>query len=215
MNIIINISKSLLLISVTMIFISSSCNKDSTRPCSSYTPYSFKITSEWLLQQELYHIGDTLILTSTFPKILTDYSTLNLHQVDYSNAVSIASGAIFYSLDSVQHQYIGGVSKFNLFSIYGSILPSTVTPQEHTDLIFQEQANNFFLKIGIIAKEKGIFALYISNGGSEGIIGKNCTNAAFDMTVTNSDKHVGLFQFAMQQTPDVEQQRKIYCFRVQ
>ena len=77
MNMVTKFPKVLLLITVTPLLFAASCHKESTTPCSGYTPYSFKVTSEWNTQQEVYHIGDTFSLTSTFSKNLTNYSTPN------------------------------------------------------------------------------------------------------------------------------------------
>ena len=208
--------KMVLLITAIPLSFAATCHKDSTIPCSGYTPYSFKITSEWSTQQGVYHIGDTLILTSTFLKNLTDYSTPNNQQINYANSTGIGGAGKFYELDSVQHQVIGATNKFDFISQIGNVGNNVVTLSDSKSFLLQEQSSTYDLKIKIVPKAKGIFAFFVPDFTSAGLIGKDCTNAAFIMTVTNSDKHIPLFQFAMQRPPASQYEfDRIYCFRIQ
>ena len=63
-------------------------------------------------------------------------------------------------------------------------------------------------------KTKGLFYIGVTNLGSQGLVGKDCTNAGFSMTVTNTNKNINLFQYALNYTPDAMLQKSIYCFRV-
>ena len=58
------------------------------------------------------------------------------------------------------------------------------------------------------------YVIGVNNLGSQGLSGKDCTNAGFEMTVTNTNKNINLFQYALNYTPDAMLQKSIYCLRV-
>ncbi|WP_298413329.1 hypothetical protein, partial [Hydrotalea sp.] len=130
----INMIKIVLLITTVQFLLSVRCNKNSTRPCM-YSSYSFVITSEWSPQQEVYAVGDTLNLSSTFPKKLTDQINTSI-VVDYSNSVGIGGAATFFELDTITHDVIGATSKFDYYSIIGTIGNDVSIPTKSKSLYF-------------------------------------------------------------------------------
>ncbi|MCY7293402.1 MAG: hypothetical protein LH615_14580, partial [Ferruginibacter sp.] len=70
MSTIINL-KRVLLITAMPFFIAATCNKNDTTPCVN-SVYSFTVNSEWMPQREVYEIGDTIFITSSFSKNLID-----------------------------------------------------------------------------------------------------------------------------------------------
>lgn len=213
MHITTSIFKIGLLITATQFFLSSGCNKNSTRPCPN-APYSFAVTCNYSPENEIYSIGDTLNLTSVFSKMLHNQANQGT-TVDYSNSTGIGGNIFVYKTDTISHTLLDAINNFNYFSVKGTLTASETKPLRIKDVFFQELSSTYEIKIGMVAREKGIFVLYVSDMGSKGIIGKNCTNAGFSMTVTNTDKHIGLYQYAMQQIPDEIQKKNMYCFRVQ
>jgi hypothetical protein len=205
--------KKVLLITAIPFFIAASCNKNDTRPCTN-GGYAFAVTSEWNPQREIYNIGDTIFLNSSFSKSLLDL--IGNFNVDYSNAKSIGGNITCFELDSVQHQVVGAVSKFIFVQTTGSVVDNPQLPLEKRNIFYQELNNSYNFKIGIIPKNKGLYAIFISNLNSQGIIGKNCTNADFANTLTNTNKNINLFQYAMNRLPASQFEiDRIYCFRVQ
>jgi hypothetical protein len=203
-----------LLITAASFFVSSSCNKNDTKPCLN-GGYSFSITSEWSLQKEIYNIGDTILLSSNFSKTLTDIINPSL-VINYSNSIGIEGSYAFYELDTINHQAIGAVSKFDFIPVNGSIKNGVIVPNEQKSITYIELTNNYSFVLKVVAKAKGIYAFFISNLISQGIIGKNCTNASFANTLTNTNKNVNLFQYAMNRPPASQFEiDRIYCFRVQ
>lgn len=87
-----------MLIIAILILLTIGCNKDGTKPCVS-GGYNFAVTSEWSTQQEIYNVGDTIYLTSTFPKMLTDQVNTSMI-VDYSNSVGIQGDIIINFIDT-------------------------------------------------------------------------------------------------------------------
>ncbi len=194
-------------------FMGTTCNKDFTNPCPN-TAYSFAVTSEWSPQREAYSIGDTLLINSSFSKNLTDLiGNLN---IDYSNANSVGGSLFIYELDSVQHILLGAIPKFNFVQMIGitSAYPNNINIIKRTT--YSETANSYSFKLGVVAKSKGVYAIYLGDLRSSGIVGKDCTSAAFSNTLTNTNKNINLFQYAMNMPPANQYEiDRIYCFRVQ
>lgn len=212
MNIVIDIKK-VLLITAIPFFLSASCNKNDTRPCTNGA-YAFAVTSEWNNQREIYTIGDTIFLNSSFSKNLTDL--IGNFNVDYSGAKSIDGNLFIHEMDSVQHIILDAVQKFTFIQQIGTVSNNSQQPSRIKDMKYLESSNAYTFKMGIIPKNKGLYAIFISNLNSQGIIGKNCTNADFADTLTNSNKNINLFQYAMNRPPASQYEiDRIYCFRVQ
>ncbi len=208
----INILKIGLLITATQFLMASGCNKNDTKPCAMVTPFSFNVTSEFSPQREVYNIGDTIFLNSTFPKIFTNL--ISNQQVDYSNSVGINGTLTFSYLDTISKMGQDALNKFQILDIFGFTSVINNGPNSGKVINFNE-ISTYQFKVGIILKTKGIFQLAASDLYSKGLVGKDCTNAGFNMSVTNSNKNLNLFQYALGYAPDALLQKSIYCFRVQ
>jgi hypothetical protein len=201
-----------LLITATQIIISSGCKREgNTRPCPSTTPYSFNVTSEFSPQPENYNVGDTIFLNSSFAKSLINNVTNQM--ADYSNSAGISGSLTFSILDTATRNIYGSFSSFSQVTFQGNYSQFTSTPNDRVGIYYSESSVYNF-RVGIICKEKGIFQLAVTNLGSKGIKNKNCTNAGFNMVVSNSNKNINLFQYALGYSPDALLLKNIYCFRV-
>lgn len=210
---VINISRIGLLITAAQFLLASGCGKNGTKPCPNAS-YSFSVTSEWSPQQEVYNIGDTIYLNSTFSKSLLD--AISGQTINYSNSVGIGGAAAFYELDTVAHQPIGGTSKFEFYSDVGVIGNDVTIPSQSKSILYKELSSTYALKIKIVAKQKGIYAFFIPDLKSAGLSGKNCSNAGFTNILTNPTRGLNLFQYAMNRPPASQFEiDRIYCFRVQ
>jgi len=207
----INILKKVLLITAIPLLFAASCRKDGTRPCER-AAYIFAVTSEWSPQREVYNVGDTIFLNSSFSKTLVDLT--GNYNVDYSNSVGVGGNITTSVMDTITHSIIDGLSNFEIIQIKGNISPIANIPNAGKNITYSEQANYIF-NAGVVLKQKGLYQLAVTDLSSRGIVGKNCTNAGFGMTVTNTDKHLNLFQYALGYAPDALLQKSIYCFRVQ
>ena len=203
-----------LLITATQFLFANSCKKNNSGsvPCTQVTPYSFDVTSTFSPQKEIYNIGDTIYLESNFQKNLLNL--ISNQQVDYSNSLSVGGTIGFGLMDTIQHSTIAAYSKFQVVPKIGTFTQIINVPENGVSTSYLESTSYQF-KIGIIVKQKGLFVLGVNDLASQGIIGQNCTNANFNMTVSNSNKHFNLFQYALGYPPDVLMQKSIYCFRVQ
>ena len=208
-----NILKIGLLITATQLLLSGSCNRDGSKPCTLLTPYSFSVTSEFSPQKEVYNLGDTIYLTSTFPKNLTN--SITSQQVDYNNSLGISGNFNTISLDTVKHTINEGLNNFFIFSIKGSNSPIANSPNLGVNILYIENTSSYEIKLGLKILKKGIFYIGITDLSSQGIKGQDCTNAGFSMTVTNTNKNLNLFQYALGYPADAMLAKNIYCFRVQ
>lgn len=210
-----NTFKAGLLIAAVLLLFAFRCNKDGTSCLSTRTTYSFTVTGKWFSEKEVYHIGDTLFFESSFPKTLT--SLLNPSTVvDYSNSTGIEGGIGFGYMDTPSRQVFPAKDSFNFVSIIGSFYETTNNPNQGLNIKFQETAQNYHFKGAIICRKKGIYGFGVSDPYSNGIKGKNCTNADFIIKVMNANQHLYLHQYALGVDPnDAMLQRTGYDFRVQ
>ena len=210
----INILKTGLLITAAQFLLSSGCNKNSTTPCQNAT-YSFAVTCNYSPEREIYNIGDTIFFESIFPKTLT--SLLNPSTiVDYSNSTGIGGDIRIYYLDTITRQPLPGKDSFAFASIIGNFQERTGNQNSGINTLFFETSQNYHFKGAIICRKKGIYGFGVSDLISNGIRGKNCTNAGFVMTGTNPNKHLHLHQYTLGVDPnDPMLQRIGYDFRVQ
>lgn len=202
-----------LLITVAQFLLASGCKKNGTTPCI-FGGCSFAVTSEWSPQKEIYNIGDTLFLTSIFPKTLTDQINPAI-VVDYSNSVGIGEDVGIALLDTITHQPIPARDSFLTISVIGNFLERDFNKNQGINTMYAETAQNYQFIGGHICRKKGIYGISVSNLKSVGARGINCTNAGFSMSVTNSNKHINLYQFALNSNPDAYGLQRMYCFRVQ
>lgn len=207
-----NVIKSVLLITAAHLILSAGCNKNGTTPCRN-DAYSFAVTSYWEPQKNSYTVGDTIYLYSSFPKSLTNL--INNTLVDYSNAVAIGGGIGMGYLDTISRNAMPARNKFDFFAITGTIGESIVAPDQGPAFTYAENSTIYSFRCGIVCKQKGIFMFNVSDLKSPGLMGKNCTNAGFGMTVTNSDKHFSLYQYALGIAPESGTIQNGYCFRVE
>jgi hypothetical protein len=116
--------------------------------------------------------------------------------------------------DSISRQNLPAKDSFNYVSITGQFVPRPINQNQGINTEYFENINYNF-KGAIICKKKGVYAISVDNLISRGIRGQNCTNASFNMTVINNNKHINLYQSALGVVLDQNSIDKIYCFRVQ
>jgi hypothetical protein len=204
--------KIVLLIISTQFLFANCCKDDGTKPCSQVTPYSFNVTSEFTPQQEVYDVGDTIFLNSTFPKTLLNI--ISNQQVDYSNSVGIGGDLGLAFPDALTMQNKPAKDSFDYISLSGNFIPRPINQNQGINTKYVENSNYNF-KGGIICKKKGVYAISVDNLISQGLSGKNCTNANFNMLVLNTNKHINLYESILGIVLDQYSIDRIYCFKVQ
>ncbi len=204
-----------LLITATLFILGSGCGKNNPnepKQCQS-ADYSFSVTSEFSPQREIYNVGDTIFLNSLIPKSLINLISNQL--VDYSNSVGIGGNFNTAKMDTISQLGVEGLNNFEIINYIGTTSPKSISPNSGVNIFYTENQSGYNFKLGIKLKFKGLFYIGVTNLASKGIIGKDCTNAGFSMTVTNTNKNLNLFQYALGYAPDALLQKSIYCFRVQ
>jgi hypothetical protein len=196
------------------IFLFAQCNKD-PKPCPGGGGYAFLATAEWSPQQETYRVGDTLYLMSSIPKTLTDQINTSMI-VDYSNSVGVGGNLTLYEMDSSARQVIDAAAKFEVSAVTGSVVNHPDKPQSLRTYSFIENVSGYTLRLRVVPKQKGLFVFFVSDFSSQGIKGKNCSNASFQNTISNGNKNITLFNYAMGRPPASQYEiDRMYCFRVQ
>ena len=204
------------LIIITVLLVIAIINSGCPKPCIEAN-YSFAATIQISPDDSIIHKGDTLWLNSLFPNRLNDISTGEL--IDYSNATDIESTLSIAKLINGNIIPQGFVYNFNYVSEIGQIYNATDIPSPQTvqQLRFQQVGDNYQLKIGIIVKDTGVFALGIGNGLSNSRNhSKRCEKASFQFTISGTSQHINYHQtwnpgFIL--TPDGI--AKLYCFKVE
>ncbi len=214
MHITINHIKMGLLITAAPFLLATACGKNNTTPCRNIA-YAFEVTCNYNPEKEVYNVGDTIFIESIIPKTLT--SLLNSSTVvDYSNSTGVGGDLGVGYMDTITRQPIPGKDSFQFVSIIGNFQERPGNQNGGINIMFLETSQNYHFKGGIICKKKGIYGFGVSDLYSNGLRGKNCTNASFVMKVTNANKHLHLHQYALGINPnDPLLQRTGYDFRVQ
>ena len=202
-----------LLITAALITLASSCGKDknSSKPCNSVR-YSFSVTSEFAPRKEIYNLGHTIFLNSTFPKTLFD--NISNQQINYSNNLGIGGNVGIGLIDSINHKFEVATDSFSLVSSKGS---NSLGLNKVVNIVYNETTSMFEFEMKLIPKKKGNYVIGVSNLGCQGIRNQDCTNAGFSMFVNNSDKHFTILTNANIPGVSIDAQRIAtnYCFRVQ
>lgn len=202
-----------LVMASAQVFLFAKCNKEPS-PCPGGGGYAFLSTAEWSPEKAIYQVGDTLYLTSRIPKRLTDQINTSI-VVDYSNTVGI-SGNIGIALPNSQtRQNIPAVDSFRFLPVEGGVLRHPNRPELLLVSSYSTTSSEFVFRMMLICVKKGFYALSVDDLGSKGLQGKNCSNAAFDMTVTNSNRNEIRYQNALGITLDPQSLKKLFCFEVQ
>lgn len=207
-----NLIRTALLITAVQYILAASCNKDSPRQCRG--GYVFPATSEWSPQQETYRIGDTLYLTSTIPKLLTDQINTSI-VIDYNNSVGIGGDLSIRFLDSIARTASPGKDSFEFVSFVGTFQERTFNKESGINMLYFENFTYYQFKGAVICKKKGVYGIGVGNLISGGLRGQNCSNANFEMTVTNTQKNLSIWENALNITIDNDGERKGFAFRVQ
>ena len=186
------------------------------KPCIEAN-YSFAATIQISSDDSIIHRGDTLWLNSLFPTSLNNLSTGEL--IDYSNATDIESTLSIAKLVNGNIIPQGSVYNFNYVSEIGQIYNATDIPSPQTvqQLRFQQVGSNYQLKIGIIAKDTGVFALGIGNGLSNSRNHSNkCEKASFQFTIFETSQHIKYYQtWRSDYILSPSDIAKLYCFKVE
>ncbi len=206
--------RGLLLITITILNIGAKCNKDKTIPCPNLkTAYNFHVSSQLTPETEIYSVGDTIYLTSMFPKKLIDPINPSII-INYANSAVYGGKIGLVYLDSITHQFIPAIDSFKFVDIEGRFLESANLQNRTKNIVFIELSDKYKFVGGVICTKRGVYEINVDNLYSPGIKGTKCTSASFSMEVSNGNKNINLFQAATGLMPTLGRQKIMYCFRV-
>lgn len=193
----------------------SQCNKKGSTPCV-FGSYSFSVTSEWSPQQEIYKVGDTIFLSSTFPKSLNDQIDTSL-VINYSNSTGVVGDLGIFYLDSLTHKPVPAKDSFSFFSNIGKFVERPFNQRNGgINIFYRETADSYSFNGQIICNSKGIYTFTISDLFSRGINGRNCTKAGFIMHLLNSERNLHLHEYTLNiSANEPSLQKNVYDFRVE
>ncbi|MEJ7693186.1 hypothetical protein [Daejeonella sp.] len=178
--------------------------------------YSFSVNAQVGPDRDSINVGDTIYITSSFPAKLIDQGTGA--EINYTGAKKIGSTLGVGKLITGEVVPVGAVFDFSYISIKGNVYNerSIASPDAVQQLTYQENNNTYELKVALIAKVKGTYALGIGNGLSvERNNSKNCEKAAFDISISNTSQHVYYYQtWRPGYTLTASDLKRLYCFKV-
>ncbi|GAB4093482.1 hypothetical protein [Flaviaesturariibacter terrae] len=161
---------------------------------------------------ETYQVGDTILLISSIPKVQRDRSGGG-EMIDYSGSFALGSNIFLRRLDSVSRRDSGGRYDFTIAPLVGRMTELDFERENGINVYYSEQAA-YELKIAFVPIRAGSYLLSFPDPVSRSLGNRNCTNAAFEMTITNPDKHFNVYQMALGRAFDMREARYVYCFRV-
>lgn len=171
---------------ITVILSSIGCGKN----CKD-AKYSFSMQESFSPEEDSISIGDTLWLTSYHSSTFKD--SLSKKDVNFSNSQIGASIEIINFPDTSQ-SVTGGVYDFQIIKIYGNEIGNDNIPSQNKGYYYQEIDTNYLLKLGFIAKQKGVYG--ISLGNSIGVIQRkgSCEKATIEIDNSNTDTHLYYYE---------------------
>ena len=178
--------------------------------------YSFNAHLQIIPDYDSIHVGDTIFLVSTIPVELQDQVTGAT--INYSNAKTIGSDIRISRLENDNPVSIDAVPEFDYFSTIGNIYNDRNIPSPNgvQQLTYEKTNEGYQLKVGIIAKHKGVYTFGIGNGLSNGRKDvHSCEKASFDISIIDTNQHFYLFYlWRPDLTIDDYYKSKIYYFKV-
>jgi len=176
-----------------LIGIGATCKKP--RICFDVITYNF-INNEAraIPNKDSTKVGDTLWIEMNTPLVLQDVQTHIM--VDYSKATTLGNTFQFLSFKggSVDDPGVAyAADSFDIQMVNGH-QETTTFPIENKAFVFTKLSDKFDLKVGIIPKSAGIFAIAISD--AVGIPDNNggCTKSSFTFHFVNTDQHLHYYQ---------------------
>jgi hypothetical protein len=174
--------------------------------------YFFLMQESFSPEKDSIAVGDTIWVNSSHSTTFQDmYSHAT---VDFSNS-QIGSNIRILNFPDTSQTVIGAVYDFDIIKIYGNEVDSNNIPTENKGFYYEEINGNYLLKLGFIAKKKGIYG--ISLGNSIGVIQRKggCEKATIEIDNTNANTHLYYYEnFFPDGNTSVYTEEHVYFFKV-
>lgn len=174
--------------------------------------YNFRMQEVFYPEKDSISLGDTVFMESSHSTSFTDSLTNKL--IDFSGS-DIGGSLELLRLPDTSATVVGGMNDFNILILNGTAIGNDYIPEQNKQLLFQESNNNYVLKLGFIAKQKGVYLVALGN--SMGIIKKKggCEKANILLTNANTDNHLFFYENWLHSNLISEYEKThIYCFKV-
>lgn len=116
--------------------------------------YSFNLGIKAYPDKDSSEVGDTLWLEVNEPTTLKDFRSGN--DIDYSGAENLGSVISFHELSTDRQLTIPAIAKFN-YNLQKGVERNVLDPSFEKQYLFIEEGKFYKFKLGLIAREKGIF----------------------------------------------------------
>lgn len=192
---------------ITIILSSIGCGKN----CKE-AKYSFSMQELFSPEKDSIAVGDTLWINSSHSTTFQDLSS-NAN-IDFSNS-QIGGNIRILNFPDTSQTVVGAIYDFNIIKIYGNEVGNDNIPTENKGFFYEEINNTYILKLGFIAKRKGIYG--ISLGDDISVIRKNngCEKAFIEIDNTNPNSHLYYYiNFFHGQPINTYTTKHVYCFKV-
>jgi hypothetical protein len=185
------------------------------RPCpfpGTGLHYSFSLLSKITPSTDSIKLGDTIWVNVNTRNTLFDSKTGD--SIFYSGAINLG---VDISIDKMlgNKERKGCASCFTLIPVKGKFIYDDTDTARGRDYIFVEDNNNYVFTLAMIPKERGTFAMAISDALNVYRSTDRCPSAAFTMKIENANQHLDLFEDnypGYQITP--YEATHVYCFKV-
>jgi hypothetical protein len=169
---------------LTLISIYATCHK---RLDCVNTVYSFQLNIKAYPNADSILLGDTIWVEIDESTILKD--ALSGNMIDYSRASNLGTEIGFQAYSSVTGQFtVNAANKFDFIISKGKRVGS-MDESVDRQFLFNEEIQHYVFKLGIIAKETGIFRFLVSNAANVYRMNDKCTKASFAMYFQNISQH--------------------------
>lgn len=171
---------------VITIFIAASCG----RSCIE-AQYNFNMQEVFYPEKDSVLVGDTIFMESSHSTFFND--TLTNKLIDFSES-DIGGSLRLLRFPDTSTSPIGGINDFEILILNGKALGNDNIPAENKGFYFEEANNNYTLKLGFIAKQKGIYGISLAN--SIGIVKRknSCEKANITILNGNNNNHLYFYQ---------------------
>ena len=174
--------------------------------------YNFNMQEVFYPEKDSILVGETLFMESVHSTIFND--TLINKSIDFSGS-NIGSSLRLLRFPDNSSTVVGGMNDFEIHILEGNAPGNDNIPTENKGVFFTERNGNYRLKISLIAKQKGIYA--ISLGDAIGIVEKrnSCEKANISIKNVNLNKNLYYYQNFFNGLPINDYSKThVYCFKV-
>jgi hypothetical protein len=197
---------------VTLVSIYATCNK--RLDCHSAF-YSFK--ASYLIHPDLdsIHINDTIWLELSTSTQMAEMNTNQM--VNYSGAVNFGTAIGYLKLIGGDFLNPGSVAAADSFEnvLVNGISQQSLKPDQVLNFLFKEENGMYIFKLGIVPKNKGLFAIGPGDAVNVYTNRNKCDKTNFTLTFKNTNQHLYLYEQSRPgYTPSEYEKTHVYCFKV-